>query len=159
MNAAGKNCEQTMCAFSFTAQMQCLDICDIFFACSWIFCHWPSFLVQTDKCIRFHVTFFRHLCLYGEWKMSCSCPCTAWVRLVFVGEEDSSVKLCCFPGKHNCSFLRLKKKTTLVDSKEMHHGNKHAAKFTVFFPTVHAWTYEVNWSASEEKCYVQPLAY
>lgn len=157
MNAAGKNCEQTMRAFSFTAQMQRLDIRDIFFffACSWIFCRWPSFLVQTDKCIRFHLIFFRHLaCMVSE-----KCPCTAWVRLVFGGEEDISVKLCCFPGKHNCSFLHLKKKNTLVDSKETHHGNKHAAKFTVFFPTVHAWRYKVNWSASEEKCYVQPLAY
>lgn len=46
-----------------------------------------------------------------------------------------SVKLCCFPGMSNCSFFHLKK--MLVDSKEMHHVNKHADIFTIFFPTVH----------------------
>lgn len=31
MKAAVKNCEQTMCAFSFKAQMQCSEICDFLF--------------------------------------------------------------------------------------------------------------------------------
>lgn len=88
----------------------------------------PPYILQA---LLFWRTEYLVVCTVSEKWAACALVQRSEVCLS--GRARGRLQNCCFQGMTNCSFLHFEK--MLVDSKEMHHANKHADRLTIFSPT------------------------
>lgn len=139
MNAAARNCEQTMRAFSFKPQLHCSEMSDFFFFVSISALTFPfnsnCQVLKIPPYILQALLFCRteYLVVWTGSEKWAACALVPRSEVCLWGRGRGRLQNSCFLGMTNCSFLHFEK--MLVDSKEMHHANKHADRLTIFFPT------------------------
>lgn len=130
-----------MRASNFKAQTQCSEVSD-FFACIWILCHWPFFLVQTAKCLRFPLIFLRHFCSVQQVKNGLLMPLHSMVRLVFWAVGGGIWNTSVFPGWVIVHFYTWKKYLLIQRrcTMQINMLRKSQYFFQLFTLTLEVWS-------------------